>query len=210
VGGGLGGAARTLASELGCRVTVLDRTVAYCGAGELLTARTGLADQVTFQVGDALALPFANAAFDVVWTQHSSMNVPDKRRLYAEARRVLRPGGRLALHEIMAGAVEPIHYPVPWAREPSISFLVPPAHVRALLAELGFIEVAWMNLTDAAIAWFGARLAALDARDTPPPLGLHLVMGPEFPIMLRGLLRNLEEDRLKVIMAVFDGPRAAG
>ena len=51
--------------------------------GELLTARTGLQERVTFQHGTALALPFADGSFDLVWTQHSTMNVDDKARQYA-------------------------------------------------------------------------------------------------------------------------------
>jgi SAM-dependent methyltransferase len=137
VGGGLGGPARTLARELGCRVTVLDLTEAYCRMGEELTRRTGLAGQVEFRHGTALQMPFADAAFDVVWTQHSSMNVEDKERLYREIQRVARPGGRLAIHEIMAGAASPVHFPVPWAGDPSLSFLRPAEAVRRLLAGLG-------------------------------------------------------------------------
>src|SRR5262245_13270215 len=71
VGGGLGGAARTLAVEFGCRVTVVDLTESYVRAGEALTARLGLGDRVTHRVGDALALPVESGAFDVVWTQNS-------------------------------------------------------------------------------------------------------------------------------------------
>src|SRR5437763_11188453 len=80
VGGGLGGPARTLAVEFGCRVTVCDLTESYVRAGEALTARLGLADRVTHRVGDALALE--PAAWDVVWTQNSGMNIADKERLY--------------------------------------------------------------------------------------------------------------------------------
>src|SRR5215831_21164706 len=53
VGGGLGGPARTLAVEFGCHVTVIDLTESYVRAGKALTARLGLADQVSHRVGDA-------------------------------------------------------------------------------------------------------------------------------------------------------------
>ena len=115
VGGGLGAPARLLAHEHGCRVTVLDLTEAYCRAGERLTAWTGLGDRVRFRHGDALALPFEDGSFDVAWLQHSSMNVADKGRLYAELRRVLRPGGWLALSEVVAGSGEAPHFPALWA-----------------------------------------------------------------------------------------------
>ena len=58
VGGGFGGPARTLAVEFGCHVTVVDLTESYVRAASVLTARMGLADRVSHQVGNALALPF--------------------------------------------------------------------------------------------------------------------------------------------------------
>jgi SAM-dependent methyltransferase len=90
VGGGLGDAARLLAAEQRCKVTVLDLTQEYCRVGELLTARTGLSDRVSFQQGSALEMPFPEAHFDVVWTQHSSMNIADGDAIFP------RPSGRVA------------------------------------------------------------------------------------------------------------------
>lgn len=203
VGGGLGGPARTLAREPGCRVTVLDLTEEYCRVGADLTRRTGLADQVRFQHGNALALPFPAAAFDVVWTQHSSMNVDDKERLYGEIRRVLRLDGRLALHEVMAGPGGAPRFPVPWAREPALSFLRPPAAIRDLLAGLGFRERAWVDVSAPALAWFRERVAAAQAATAPPPLGLHLLLGADAGRMFANMLRNLEEGRIAMIQAVW-------
>jgi 2-polyprenyl-3-methyl-5-hydroxy-6-metoxy-1,4-benzoquinol methylase len=68
VGGSLGGPARTLASEFGCAVEVLDLTEEFCRAGEVLTARTGLGGRVSFRHGNALDLPYPDASFDVAWT----------------------------------------------------------------------------------------------------------------------------------------------
>ena len=202
VGGGLGGPARTLAATFGCPVTVLDLVAAYCRAGAALTARLGLADRVTFVQGHAPALPFSDAAFDLVWTQHSSMNIADKDRLYREIHRVLRPGGRLALHEIVAGPNDPIHVPVPWARDPALSFLLPAAATRGAIAAVGFRELAWEDHTLAALAWFQARVDALDAHPAPP-LGLHLSLGPDVRLMLINLVRNLAEGRVAVVQGLF-------
>ena len=116
VGGGLGGPARTFASVFGCTVEMLDITEEFCGAGTALTAQTGLSDLLSFRHGSALDMPYPGGSFDMVWTQHSSMNIADKARLYQEIHRVLRPGGRLALHEILTGLTSPIPFPVPWAR----------------------------------------------------------------------------------------------
>jgi SAM-dependent methyltransferase len=204
VGGGLGGAARTLASERNCRVTVLDLTEAYCRAGELLTERTGLSERVSFRHGDALDLPFDDASFDVVWTQHSSMNIADRERLYAGFHRVLRRSGNFALHEIMAGPHQPVHFPVAWARRPEISFLRAPEEVRELVASAGFRELAWVDLTNPSTAWWRERMAALATRAAPPPLGLHLLLGADFPEIAQNMTRNLEEDRVRVVQAVFE------
>ncbi|MBI4590613.1 MAG: methyltransferase domain-containing protein [Candidatus Rokubacteria bacterium] len=205
VGGGLGGPARTLASELGCRVTVLDLTEEYCRVGEDLTARAGLRDQVVFRHGDALHMPFPGGSFDLVWTQHSSMNIEDKERLYRESHRVLRVGGRLALHEIMAGSRAPIHFPVPWARDPSMSFLRSPVAVRALLTATGFEELAWVDVSAPSLEWFRQRVAA-QATPAVRPLGLHVLLGADFGLMFKNQVRNLEEDRIAVIQGVWGRP----
>ena len=203
VGGGIGGPARTLAAEFGCTVTVLDLTEEFCRVGERLTAMTGLADRVTFRHGSALDMPYDDESFDVVWTQHSSMNIEDKERLYGGARRVLRPGGRLALHEVMAGPVQPIHFPAPWASDLSISFLRPPDEIRSLLSELGFREVAWVDVTDRALEFMRRLRAATQPGAAPPALGLHLIM-PNTAERFANQTRNVEEDRVRIIEAVFE------
>lgn len=202
VGGGIGGAARTLAASLDAHVTVVDITADYCRVGADLTRRAGLDHRVRFCHASALDLPFRAAAFDAVLTQHSSMNIEDKARLYREIGRVLGPGGRLALHEIAAGAVQPVHFPVPWAREPSVSFLRPAEDVRRLIVESGFAEVAWVDQTAPSLEWFRRRVAAAGS-GPPPPLGLHLLLGPDAPVMFANQVRNLEEARITVVQGVF-------
>jgi SAM-dependent methyltransferase len=205
LGGGLGGPARTLAQTLGCHVTVVDLTEAYCRIGADLTRRCGLQDRVAFRHGDALATGLPAGAFDLVWTQHSSMNIPDKPGLYREIRRVLRPGGRFACHEIMGGpAGLPPHFPAPWAREPALSFVRPATEIRALVTAAGLVEVAWQDESAAALAWSRQRVAAAQAEGGPPPLGLHRLLGPEFAAMMRNQVSNLEEGRIAVVKAVFD------
>jgi SAM-dependent methyltransferase len=201
VGGGFGGPARTLAATYGCSVVVLDLTEAYCQVGEMLTARCDLSDQVTFRHGDALAIPYPDGAFDLVWTQHSSMNIADKRSLYTEIFRVLCPGGQLALYEIMAGTNEPLHYPVGWARDASISFLSTPEEVHALLEAIGYRTVHWEDLTDTTVAAARSRPAP-----AAPPPGLQLVLGEDFPERSRNMVRNFAEHRATLIRAVLERP----
>jgi SAM-dependent methyltransferase len=205
VGGGLGGPARTLASEFGCTVEVLDLSEEFCRVGEMLTTRTGLGNLVSFRHGNALDMPYPDTSFDVVWTQHSSMYIADKERLYEEIYRVLRPGGRLALHEIVAGPNSPIHFPVPWARDPSSSHLQPPERLRSLISATGFIESSWVDETAPATEWFKQRFSATASQD-PPPLGLHLLLGPDSGEIFRNQVLNLSEGRISVIQAIFERP----
>jgi SAM-dependent methyltransferase len=209
LGGGLGGPARALAHEQGCHVTVLDLTEEFCRVGEELTGRTGLAGRVRFHHGDALDLPFPDASFEVGWTQHSTMNIQDKPRLLSEIARVVAPGGRLATHEIVAGPGGPVHFPVPWARDASISFLLPAAQFRAAVAAAGFREVAWRDGSAAAVAWIRERAVAAAAQG-PPPLGIHLLFDDDVRPMLATLRRNLEEGRVAAVMGVWErAPRTS-
>lgn len=98
---GMGGPARYLAHRFGCRVTGIDLTRSRVESARRLTALVGLAERVAFVHGDALALPFADGAFDVVIGQEAWVHVPDKPRLIAEAVRVLRREGRIAFTDIL-------------------------------------------------------------------------------------------------------------
>jgi ubiquinone/menaquinone biosynthesis C-methylase UbiE len=202
VGGGLGGPARTLATLFDCDVTVVDLTEEYCRAGAMLTARLGLAHRVKHHRANALALPFPDASFDVVWTQHSTMNIEDKANLYAGFRRVLRHEGRYASQEIMRGINAPVYFPVPWARDPAISFLQTPDAIRALIESAGFSALSWNDETASARSWYDKRLQAASAE--LPPLGVHLLLGEDLLAMSQNQIRNLNENRIAIVQSVFE------
>jgi ubiquinone/menaquinone biosynthesis C-methylase UbiE len=199
VGGGFGGPARTLAVQFGCLVTSLDLTESYVRAARMLTARMRLDDRVNHRVGNALALPFPDASFDLVWTQNSGMNIADKERLYAGFHRVLRPGGRLALQEPMAGPVEPVIYPVMWARDAATSFLRAPNAMRAVVERAGFRVSVWDDVTaETAGPSTGAAVPAHSIQ--------RLVMGDAIDEIIRAGHRNREERRIVSIQAVCERP----
>jgi ubiquinone/menaquinone biosynthesis C-methylase UbiE len=203
VGCGIGGPSRYLASKFGCQVTGLDLTADFIALAGMLAQRTRLSDKVTYRQGDALDLPFADASFDLVWSQNAAMNIADRDRLYAEMRRVLTPSGRLALQEIAAGPGGEPFYPTPWAGDKSISFLVTPQATRAALERIGFRAVAWQDTTEEALQQQMARTKALETGSLPP-LGLHIVIGEAFPTVTKNMLRNLQEERLKLFNAVLE------
>ncbi len=205
-GCGLGGPARTLAADFGCTVVGLEIVEDFCRAAAMLSEWVGLADKVAFRVGDMRAMPFAAGAFDLIISQHTVMNIEDKGALFAEMRRVLRPGGRLLLHEVCGDQAADLHYPVPWASDPGISFLVSAAELRRLIVGAGFTEQRWVDQTPATRAWFD-RIAAVRSREPAQPRlpNLGLVMGAEAAVKSRNLRRNLVEDRLGVVQGVFGG-----
>jgi ubiquinone/menaquinone biosynthesis C-methylase UbiE len=203
VGCGIGGPSRYLASRFGCVVTGLDLTADFIALAGMLAQRTRLSDKVTYRQGDALDMPFADASFDLVWSQNAAMNIADRDRLYAEMHRVLRPAGRLALQEMATGAGGEPFFPTPWASNKSISFLLTPQSTRAALERIGFRVVAWQDTTEEALQQQMARAKAIET-ESLPPLGLHIIIGEAFPTVTKNMLRNLQEERLKLFNAVLE------
>lgn len=199
VGSGLGGPARFLAATHGCRVTGIDLSADFVEAARYLAERTGQDQQVQFQTAGALDLPFDSRAFDGVLLQHVAMNISDRARLYHGISRVLKPGGRLAIFDIVLDGGDP-HYPLPWARTPDTSFLLTAAATRAAIEAACFRTLVWQDDTEPAKAWF----AQLRASGPPPSPNLGLVMGPDFPDLAANLGRSLMEGRLSVLTAVFE------
>ena len=205
VGSGIGGPARTLAAEYECRVTGLDLTRNFILAAEKLTALTGMDDRVSFHQGNALNMPFENDSFDWVWIQHMTMNIEDKESLIREFRRVLRPKGKLAFHEILSSKNGAPFFPVPWANDDAISFLITPGAWRGLLKEHGFKELAWQNDTEKAIAWYKAAFEAAKQGTISLPMEVFkLLVGDDFPQKGQNVLRSMEEDRIKVVFGVYE------
>jgi arsenite methyltransferase len=98
---GSGASALFAAREFGCVVAGVEYGQETVREAQRLADEAGLCDRVGFVVGDAEALPFGDGEFDLVLCECSLCLFSDKRRAVAEMRRVLRPGGRLALSDVV-------------------------------------------------------------------------------------------------------------
>ncbi len=194
-GTGIGGTARFVADRCHCRVTAVDLTEEYCETADWLNRLVGLDDRITVRRADVTDLPFAEATFDVVFSQHVQMNVPDKGGIYREARRVLRQGGRLAMWDITSGQGE-LEYPLPWADQPGLSHLATPGELRAAVESSGFAIESWNDLTDQA-----ASIMDMVLSQPPDPLGLHAFV-PGFAQKAKNLSAGLADGRLRAIQCL--------
>jgi ubiquinone/menaquinone biosynthesis C-methylase UbiE len=99
---GLGGPSRYFAHRYGADVTGIELTPARVRGAEELTRRVGLQHKVRIIEGNVMQVPLPDASVDVVISQEALLHVPDKLRALQEARRILKPGGRLAFTDWVA------------------------------------------------------------------------------------------------------------
>jgi sarcosine/dimethylglycine N-methyltransferase len=197
-GSGLGGASRFLAETIGCRVTGVDLTPAYVAVATLLADRAGLSDKVGYRVGNIVQLPFEDGSFDVVWSQHVVMNIPDRAQLYRELRRVLKTGGTFAFYDpYLPDTGDAPLYPVPWAETPASSTLLTEQTTVATLEDAGFRMLAFDDITPIGVEWIARQQEQMRQVNA---LTLATVMGERMRAMAANLGRNLMEGRVRLVM----------
>ena len=201
-GCGIGGPARMLADVFECNVTGVDLTEEFIRTATLLSELVSLNDLTEFIAADATQLPFANETFDVVWTQHAQMNIRDKNQLYSELFRVLKKEGKFIYYDIFSTGKKDLIFPLPWADDDSINFLITTDDYEKLLTEIGFIESAKKNRTNESIEFFNNAFEN-NKKAGQPKLGLNVLMTEQTSIKLSNLNENLKENKLCVQSGIY-------
>lgn len=200
VGCGIGGTARHLAMQVGCTVTGIDLTPEYIDVARNLTELTGLAGQISYEVGSALEMPFEAESFDAAITIHMAMNIFEREALYQEIARVLRPAATFCIYDVMRTSGEDLAFPVPWAAAADGSHLRTPDEMRALLRQAGFEVQEVEDLTEEAREFF--RQAVAPSSDSPPPLGTHVAIGSSAPAKFKNMLDNVTSGRIAPVLMI--------
>jgi SAM-dependent methyltransferase len=171
VASGTGASAVLAAREFGSIVTGIDYGTEAVGRAQSAADAACLRDQVAFIVGDAEALPYGEGEFDAVLCECSVCTFPDKARAIAEMCRVLRPGGRVAISDVV---VDPERLPAeligPLATIGCVGSALPVAGYQELLVAAGLRPIAVESHGEDAAAFAGrvedrlrgARLLGLD------------------------------------------------
>jgi SAM-dependent methyltransferase len=102
--GGLGATGRWLAGRLGCSAVVTAEHAADAIAGAALTRRARLRSRVHHARAGSVALPFPDARFTHAWIVEMLPRLPDVPAALAEVFRVVRPGGHLAVQDLVGNS----------------------------------------------------------------------------------------------------------
>ncbi len=191
-GCGIGGGSRYLAHTYGCQVEAIDLTPQFVMAARQLNALCGLAEKISVREGSVTDMPYDDARFEHVWSQNVTMNVADKPRMFAEAFRVLKPGGRFSFTHVAQGLTGDPYYPLPWASEPSYSFLGTPEKILQYLHDAGFAKIE----NHMEVSGPGTRPAG--------DLGPAVVMGADIPQRQANAMRSTNEGRLVPMLVVAE------
>jgi len=200
IGSGIGGTARTIATQTGCKVSGIDLTPEYVEVAETLTRLTRLEDKADFQAASALSMPFEDKTFDAAITIHVAMNIKDREALYREVARVCKPGAVFCVFDIMKVGKEPITFPMPWAQSAQSSHLVTREEMGELLKTAGFEIEEVEDRTEIAIEFFNQSQAA--AEEGPQALGVHIIMGETAREKFKNVRHNIEDARIAPVLMI--------
>ena len=204
VGCGLGGACRYAVKRYGCRVTGIDLTQEYVDTGNTLCEWVGLGDRIRLEVEDATALSHPDNTFDRAYVMHVGMNIADKDSLASELHRVVRPGGKVGIYDVMQVGDGDLQFPVPWASDAEGSSVSPPATYKLALDLAGLNILFERNRRDFALEFFAQLQTRVGSADGPPPLGIHMLMGDTRAVKMKNMIENISRNLIAPVEIVAE------
>ncbi|MDP2562441.1 class I SAM-dependent methyltransferase [Psychrobium sp. 1_MG-2023] len=205
VGCGLGGAARFLATAFDVQVFGIDLTQEYIDTGNVLCQWLNLDKKVQLAHGSALSMPYDDASFAGGYMLHVGMNIENKQALFHEVARVLKPGARFAIYDVMRFNSDRLTYPVPWTSNSYDCHLATPATYRDAINNAGFIIEAEHDRRDFAIAFFKG-LREKNKLQGFPVLSLHTLMKESAGEKLKNMVSNVMEGRISPVEMIIKKP----
>lgn len=174
VGCGIGGPALHLAGPHGCTVEGITLSARQAARANEKAHAAGLAHRARFHQQDALATGRPDGSFDVLWAMESLMHIADRPAFFAEAHRLLRPGGTLAVATwaVRDGALDPAEQEL--VRQILIHQVMPDfssleEHER-LAADAGFTDIATADWSRAVANSWDPAFAQIAHLDRGPTL----------------------------------------
>jgi sarcosine/dimethylglycine N-methyltransferase len=165
IGAGYGGAARWLASNHGCHVTALNLSEVENERNRQKSRQQGLADKIDVIDGAFEKIDAPEDSFDVVWSQDAILHSGDRGRVLDEVARVLKPGGEFVFTDPMQtddcpeGVLQPILDRI------HLDSLGSPGFYRKALAERGFEEISFEDLSHQLPNHYGRVLAETERHE---------------------------------------------
>lgn len=196
VASGRGASTVQVARETGCAAIGVELSPASVEIARATAQQAGLAERARFVEGDAESLPFDDASADGVICECALCTFPDKRRAVAEIARVLKPGGILALSDMVAERERlPDELRTLEAWVSCFADARPLPEIESMLAEAGLVPVLLERHDDALatmLARVDARLRAARALSAGAPATLvaHVERGLSLVASARGALAD--------------------
>ncbi|MBX0326366.1 methyltransferase domain-containing protein [Oscillochloris sp. ZM17-4] len=165
--------------------------------GAALARRGAAPGRAAFLCGDYARSPVADSSVDVVWALESVCHAPDKPAMLAEARRALRPGGRLVIADRMRrrrNETPPGNALLRrWLDGWAMPDLATPEELAAAAGAAGFADVHVEDVT--ALAWPSLRFLGLFAGASLPAAIILRALGMQSDVQLAGIRGCVDQYR---------------
>jgi sarcosine/dimethylglycine N-methyltransferase len=158
IGSGYGGAARYLASNLGCSMVALNLSEKENERARMLSEQRGLSDKIQVIDGSFEQIPTTDNQFDMVWSQDAILHSGQRENVLQEVARVLKPEGRFIFTDPMQADDCPGDVLQPILDRIHLNSLASPGFYRTILTQLGFKEICFEERTDMLIRHYSRVL----------------------------------------------------